>query len=505
MKLVFAACYSVAGFNSKPILFLHVWLFSMLSLGLLQVLHQTRGRWSYCDAFLPIALLNLGQTEAFIWGQVFTYISGTCLEILILILIVATPGVLSRLGLVLAAGSLVLLPLTFGGGLVFAAAMVPWLIYQGWLMGRAGTSRFRIHPLALGAASLTVLIIGLYFVGYRPLRFSLYGEPVRPGLFAYAKTSVKYLSTAFGGGSVTPFRYLPGFLVVAAVLAAGLCLLRALARGRLAGDPRAVGLACFLLACLAVTAVVGLGRYSWGETVLNSRYSACSVVVLISCYFVWDLYGPDSLVNLGRMILFTAVTGFLYANLQFAYGSAVALKEAESSFLKDLRAAEPIPRLVAHHAGITYYSHKHLEGYLRQLRDAGIAPYERLPPDRPTRVSHLAREPVEVRDIDWDRGEGRIRGPEPLLAFGCEEPVFVTGLRFRFSQTDPEGVICTMRVGWQREGRPDIQYYRAIAEMYTGGESEVVVYIEDRISKVVIIPSSRITSFRLSGIELLVP
>jgi hypothetical protein len=60
-KLVLCACYSLFGFNSKPILYLNVLLFSVLSLGLLGAIRKARGRWSYTDAFLPIVLLNLGQ------------------------------------------------------------------------------------------------------------------------------------------------------------------------------------------------------------------------------------------------------------------------------------------------------------------------------------------------------------------------------------------------------------------------------------------------------------
>jgi hypothetical protein len=505
-KLIYAVCYSSFGFNSKPILYLHVLLFSTLSVLLANAIQRVRGRWCYTDAFFPIVLLNLGQSEAFLWAQTAAYVTGSCLEAVLLIVIATNRGALDCTGLVLAAASLILLPLTSGGGLVFAAIMVPWLLYQGRLMRRtAEVPALKVHPLALAAAAITVLIIGLYFVGYRALKLSYVEEYVKPGVIAYAKTSVKYLSTAFGGGAVSPFRYLPGFLVVAITLAVGLCLGRVLLRGRLTGEPRAVGLAFFLMACVAVTAVVGLGRYSWGPTVLNSRYSACSVVVLIACYFVWELYAPTFLAPLGRMILFTASTWFLYANLQYGYTSAVAMKGAADDFLRDLRAAEPISRIVARHAGITYYSHKYLEDYLRQLRDSRIAPYDRLPPDRPLRVRMLPTVPTEVHDIDWDHGVGRIRGPEPSLSFALKEPEFVTGLRFRFSQADPEGMRCTMRVGWQRDGKTDLQYYRAVSEMFSGGEAEIVVYIDDRISRVVIVPSSRVTSFRLSKIELLLP
>ena len=79
-KLVLCACYSLFGFNSKPILYLNVLLFSALSLGLLWAIRKARGRWSYADAFLPIVLLNLGQAEAFSWAQTFAYVSATSLE-----------------------------------------------------------------------------------------------------------------------------------------------------------------------------------------------------------------------------------------------------------------------------------------------------------------------------------------------------------------------------------------------------------------------------------------
>ena len=204
MKLVFVACYSLFGFNSKPILYLNVVLFSALSLGLLWAIRKARGRWSYCVAFLPIVLLNLGQAEAFSWAQVFTYISGTCLETLLLILIVIHRGALNRTSLMLAGASLVLLPLTYGGGLVFAAMMVPWMVYQGWAVKATTEPSCRdVHPVAFAAASVTVIIIGLYFVGYRA-----FNNPpfyVKPGLFPYAGTALKYLASGFGRGASLPW------------------------------------------------------------------------------------------------------------------------------------------------------------------------------------------------------------------------------------------------------------------------------------------------------------
>ena len=109
---------------------------SALSLGLLWAIRKARGRWSYTDAFLPIVLLNLGQADAFSWAQTFAYLSATCLETLLLIVIVTHRGALNRTSMVLAGATLILLPLTFGGGVVFAAMMVPWMIYEGWVVKR---------------------------------------------------------------------------------------------------------------------------------------------------------------------------------------------------------------------------------------------------------------------------------------------------------------------------------------------------------------------------------
>ena len=147
------------------------------------------------------------------------------------------------------------------------------------------------------------------------------------------------------------------------VLTTALCLIKTLVRSRFTRDPRAVGLASFIVSCMAVAWAVGLGRYSWGDTVLDSRYAAASVVVLIGSYFVWEFLGPPTLVPLGRMLLFTAAAGFLAANFQFGYSHGQTLREAERAFLRDLRAAEPIPRLVAHHSMITYNFHRPLEAY----------------------------------------------------------------------------------------------------------------------------------------------
>ena len=505
-KLCLIACYSLFGFNSKPILYLNVLLFSALSLGLLWAIRKVRGRWCYGDAFLPIVLLNLGQTEAFSWAQTLAYVITTCLESVLLILIVTHRGSLNRTGIILAGASLVLLPLILGGGVVFAALMLPWLIYQGSVVTRPmDPSRHLYRGLTLISASVTVTIIGLYFVGYRAFNDAPEDQYVEPGLLAYAPTALKYLAAGFGGGAHLPWWQVPGFLIAVILLVTSICLIQAFARCGLRGDPRAVGLASFMVSLMGVAWVVGLGRYAWGNTVLDSRYAGTSVVVLIGSYFVWELYGASSLVGVGRMLMFTAAAGFLVANLQQGVRQGVFQRDAEHAFLRDLRAGEPIHRLVSRHAWVTYYDHFRLERYLRQLRDSGIPPYDRLPPDPSFHVRTLHVDPALVHEIDWHGEGGKILGSDAYLKFDLAKPEFVSGLRFRFSLLDPDGMLPATRVQWYSDTAPSFQQYRCRYWSATGEEAEIVVYLDDKISQLRIVPNNRRSSFRISQIELLLP
>ena len=506
LKLVLCACYSVFGFNSKPILYLNVLLFSALSLGLLWAIRKVRGRWSYADACLPIVLLNLGQAEAFSWAQTFAYLSATCLETLLLIVIVTNRGALNQTSVALAGASLVLLPLTFGGGVVFAAMMVPWMIYEGCVL-KGSLEPFGRHvwPIALASALVTVLIIGLYFVGYRPLNDAPGEQYVQPGFAVYAQTALKYMVSGFGGAAYRPLWQISGLLIAVILLADFLCLIQALARRRMTIDPRAVGLAFYMVSCMTVAWVVGMGRYAWGNTIFDSRYAAASVVALLGSYFVWELYGPQLLVALGRMLYFTAAAGFLAANFQLGYVHGRTLRNAERAFLRDLRAAESIPQLVAHHSWVTYWYHGRLEQYLRQLRDAGIPPYNRLPPDPSFRVRTLGPEPTEVANIEWNGEGGKILGPDASLRFDLDQRRFISGLRFRFSLVDPGGMMPAVRLRLQSDTRLEPLHYNCRYESTTGGEAEILVYVDDWVSRVLLFPNNRVSSFRMSSIELLLP
>jgi len=120
-------------------------------------------------------------------------------------------------------------------------------------------------------------------------------------------------------------------------------------------------------------------------------------------------------------------------------------------------------------------------------------------------VRTLGPEPTEVVDIDWNGKGGRILGPDAYLRFDLDQPEFISGLRFRFSLVDPGGMMPALRVRLQSDTKPELQHYNCRYESTTGEEAEIIVYVDDRISRVLLCPNNRISSFRMSSIELLLP
>ena len=239
------------------------------------------------------------------------------------------------------------------------------------------------------------------------------------------------------------------------LLATLLCLFKALARGQFRRDPRAVGLASYMVSCMAVAWAVGLGSYTWGDTVLDSRYAASSVVALLGFYFVWEFHGPPSLVPLGRMFFFTAAAGFLAANFQFGVQHGQIRREHECAFLRDLRAAEPIPRLVAHHSWITYVP---TNSWKRLFASFGMRASPLTIDYLLTHHSGCAHraEPTEVHEIDWKGDGGKVLGPDAYLSFDLDQPEFVSGLRFRLSLVDPSGMLPAVKVRWETDSRREL-------------------------------------------------
>ena len=62
-----------------------------------------------------------------------------------------------------------------------------------------------------------------------------------------------------------------------------------------------------------------------------------------------------------------------------------------------------------------------------------------------------------------------------------------------------------MKVRWYSDTKSALQQYNCHYESTKGEEAEIIVYIDDTISQVLILPNNRPSTFRMSKIELLLP
>ena len=145
-KLLICGSFRAFGLDERPILLLDVGLLAVLAGALMWAVRRVRGSWSYADAFFPLILLNLGHAETFYWAATNVYVLATFLTGMVLVTLYVTGSRLTPRSAAFIGSCLVLLTLTFGGGLLYAACLAAGL-------GLAGLLRLRSpDPSARGRA-----------------------------------------------------------------------------------------------------------------------------------------------------------------------------------------------------------------------------------------------------------------------------------------------------------------------------------------------------------------
>jgi hypothetical protein len=238
------------------------------------------------DAFFPLALLHLGDWENLVWAWQFQFVSSAVLICALMLAVARQRGTPTMRQAIVAAASLVLLPLTGASGLVFALALAPWAAWTGWSQLRA--ARARGDPplrgaLLLSSAIVAPLLVGVYFIGYvKP-----WWNPPNPGRLQTLKTTLRFLALAWGAAARNAWT-VATIAIVLVLAATMLLLLRALARASTGERQRAFGLLSFAGGCAVLALAIGWGRAATDmESGMPMRYVLFAVPALCATYFIW--------------------------------------------------------------------------------------------------------------------------------------------------------------------------------------------------------------------------
>jgi hypothetical protein len=380
-RLLLLSAVWISGGDFRAGMVLNTLALAAAAAAMIFLARRLRGHVAYADAFFPLALLHLGHWENLVWSWQIQFVSSMLLTTLLLLLIVRY-GAWPPLGASLAAAlGLLLLPLVGANGLAVVPAGALWLAYLGYVRWHEAEPRSKRLACTLwGAASLALLLIPLYFVGYERPSW----VPPNPGPWESLVTSGKFLAMSLGPIASAHWT---GFtaLIFSFFVATSVVLLWGLKRARAAERPRALGLVLFFGVLVLLILAMGWGRAAlvptWG---MPDRYALLAVPILIWSYYVWQLYGPPRFarlvqVGLAALLLtllpFNTLKGFEWRNW---YARGMRAVEADI-------AAGASPALIAerHRVHLLHWDQPKLEAGIRMLREAGIGPFAALPSESP--------------------------------------------------------------------------------------------------------------------------
>lgn len=388
---------------------------SLLTLLMIRLAQQLRGRLNFADAFFPLSLLHTGHWENLRMGYQIVFMMNLVLAGILLWIVLRTNRTnLFRRGV--QAGIVTLLLLACGaGGLAFGPFEMIWLLAIGfWLLTAMPrmVQRWRLLWLLALAAGMAAYI-WLYLQGYH--RPSHHRDPVafwgstNEAAFQGFRSAIQALAMAFGpaGSGLWPVSI---FIICFVGLECVLVLLRVLPNNY-AERPRVAGLLLYLGAIAFMAFGIGWGRSVFvqanGEPGFmghSSRYSWITWPALGAIYYLWMLYGtprtsrwvPTVLFGtLAIMLPFNVATGFIEGEKHRHHN-----KEWEQSVRDGMSDEELIDRYYPNYYGELkermrvglYLLRKNRIQYYRPLPERG----EPLPPPRTIR---LPRRSVRKGDI----------------------------------------------------------------------------------------------------------
>jgi hypothetical protein len=355
-------------------------LLSMMAAAMLLLARRLRGSARVTDAVLPLAILNIAQTETLMIGFAMNLVSSSFIAVALIVGVGICRGRDGGALVLIFGPSVALLPLTGGSGLAILPPLALWLagdIVWGWWSGRRPGTRDR--AIGLGMLLAGSFIVALYFHGYqRPAHHPLARSP-----WAAAVGALKFLSLSLHP-RVHEFWWPTGLLVLGVVTAT--VLLLAVAAYRTPRErPRALGLMAIVLSMLNLAVVIGFSRGGLGPIVpLMGRYVTLAFPLLAAIYIAWVEYGPPRVRVAIHTVLLALLVLTLPHNYRYAteYGRRVLI--AEKRVERALKEHKPTAVLLKHAFPTLFPDRQYLHDSFRIMRAARMGLFADLEDDRVT-------------------------------------------------------------------------------------------------------------------------
>ena len=349
--------------------------------GMILVARSLRnGRTSMADAFFPLLLLHLGNWDNLVWAWQIQFVLPTVLACVLLLIVVARPDLPSRSAVIIGALALISLPLSGANGLLYAPTLAVWFVYSAWESRRNPQERSQALRWIPGvAASLTLLLCVVYFIGYESSPWN----DASPGVGASLETAGKFLALSLG--PVAASSWLLFGAVALLILCTSLWVLSAARPSWNDEKIRVAGLLAFFAAIVLLALAVGWGRAGRAAATgrMPTRYVLLAAPSMCAAYFTLLLFAK------GRWHRAAPAALALLLALLFPFNTHTGLKRREwfgagmVAFERDLAAGASSDLLARkHHEFLLHWDEALMASSIRMLHQARIGPFVHLQEDR---------------------------------------------------------------------------------------------------------------------------
>jgi hypothetical protein len=536
-KLIWKGVLEVTAYDFRAGDFLTVLLLAGTAAVLIWTAGQIRSRVILADAFFPLALLNFGQAQVFLfWWQINHVLAPVTASALLALLILRGNHLQLRHAGLIGAG-LILFVLCGPGGLPYVIALGFWLfVWAASYWSSFDGSQRRQCLVVLAAAMVALGLLAFYFVDYKPY-FPVNDPPTvsswapSPGLLASAIAYLEMLGLSVGTAT-KPYAVASGVAVLIFALLTGTILIWIWFK-RPSERWRVFGIAALLAAQTVTLSFIAWARAGMGLDYLYfGHYLTVAAPGLCCLYFVWEIRGG----RIGRAIQ-VGMTAVLAALLPINFHQAVLVgqdvQQKTFAFERDVRSGVPASVLAEHHfasdvvprAGkLTEILRAHKAnriGIFRQIRDDPEYGIHSLPLESAVRDGIAVREGIASALTD--------SAGTSSLTFAIPEPTRVYAVRLRYVYVKTTNAYPALRVYWRNSAVEDftdkvpLPAARMFASTVSGPDQPtwalingkihidakvrtdraLTVWIDAVIDQIRIYPEFGPFDFRLSAIELL--
>jgi hypothetical protein len=508
-----------------------------VSLAAIAAVRAARGRLSWTDLFLPLALMTFGNGLNSIWWWCINQNLAPLVGTLLLLVIIVGGRQERAAGPIAIAAGLILIGLCGPGGLPYVVALGPWLGYWSVVRWRSPAPHARRDSLIVAALTAAAFaLLAFYFMGFNPDQ----NWPPSPGWLAVSKTILQIMSLGLGTAARPFWGAVGGGLL--ALTVAGAARLAFVAYRQEEERVRALGLLMFIGAIALLVLAIGRSRSGMGlDYIFIGTYVPLVTPLLCCLYFVSDRYGPP----LARPIVLASLIGASLAlfptNLRTHKADAKYWFDRSQQFEAAIRRGTPTS-IMAEQFMARDYAHLYRDGEdvgaavapaVASLRDAGMGQFKFIQRDPTYRAVPMQVAPTTTHRMSWQEGFGRGldgAGDPPSISFAVNPKRMVYAVRLKYRHQETAGRYAHLQVSWTSgdgngstsgasgtkrrfddwvEADSSVPVLRRVDSklgyLQPTADKMLTVWINETISELKIIPDDQPCVFTLAGLTLLEP